>query len=124
MITYKQIDKDERFAWKTLSNFVKDHPYFTYIGGSIAGIFVFFSMTIIMMLAAVGGGTIETHSREMLATGEITFHQYATNMWLVDVVAWHYNFILTLMNLALLGIVILLFYNVFKEYLKFKRDNL
>lgn len=124
MITYKQVDKDERFAWKTLSKFVENHPYITYIGGSFAIIFVFFSMTIIMMLAAVGGGAIETHSREMLASGEITFQQYATNMWVVDVAAWHYNFILTLMDIALLGIVLLLFYSVFKEYLKFKRDNL
>lgn len=86
MITYKQVDKDERWAWKVLSNFVEEHPIFTYLSGAVALLFVFMSMTIIMMLAAVGGGCVETQSREMFASGEITTQQFITNMWVVDMV--------------------------------------
>ena len=124
MITLKQVEKDERLAWKTLSNFVEEHPIFTYLGGAAALIFVFMSMTIIMMLAAVGGGYIETQSREMLVSGQITTHQYITNMWVVDVVSWHYNFIATLIDFAIGGIILILIYKIFKEYLKYNRDNL
>ncbi len=124
MITLKQVEKDERWAWKVLSNFAEEHPIFTYLGGAAALIFVFMSMTIIMMLAAVGGGCIETKSREMLASGEITFYQFNTNMWVVDVVAWHYNFISVLIDFAIGGIILVLIYKIFKEYLKYNRDNL
>ena len=124
MITLKQVEKDERFAWKTLSKFANDHPFFTYIGGSLAAIFVFMSVTIIMMLAAVGGGAIETRSREMLASGEITAQQFNTNMWVVDLASWHYGFISTLIDFAIGGIIIVLLYKIFKEYLKYNRDNL
>lgn len=124
MITYKQVNKDERWAWKVISNFAEDHPIFTYLGGAATLIFVFFSVTVIMMLAAVGGGAIETNSREMLASGEITVQQFNTNMWVVDVVAWHYNFISTLIDFAIGGIILVLLYKIFKEYLKYKRDNL
>jgi uncharacterized membrane protein YdcZ (DUF606 family) len=124
MITLKQVEKDERWAWKSLSNLANDHPFFTYIGGSIAAIFVFMSVTIIMMLAAVGGGAIETKSKEMLASGEITIYQYNTNMWVVDVAAWHYNFISTLIDFAVGAIIVILLYKIFKEYLKYNKENL
>jgi hypothetical protein len=124
MITYKQVHKDETWAWKAISNFAENHPIFTYLGSAIALIFVFFSVTIIMMMAAVGGGCIEKTSQEMLASGEITVQQFNTNMWVVDVVAWHYNFISTLIDFAIGGIILILLYKIFKEYLKYKRDNL
>jgi uncharacterized membrane protein YdcZ (DUF606 family) len=124
MITLKQVEKDERLAWKTLSNFAEEHPIFTYLGGTATLLFVFMSMTIIMMLAAVGGGCIETKSKEMLASGEITIYQFNTNMWVVDTVAWHYNFIATLIDFAIGGIILILIYKIFKEYLKYNRDNL
>ena len=124
MITLKQVEKDERLAWKTLSNFAEEHPIFTYLGGAAALIFVFMSMTIIMMLAAIGGGCIETQSRAMLASGDITIQQFNTNLWVVDVVAWHYNFISTLIDFAIGGIILILLYKIFKEYLKYNRDNL
>jgi len=124
MITLKQVEKDERWAWKVLSNFAEDHPIFTYLGGAAALIFVFMSVTVIMMLAAVGGGCIETTSKEMFASGEITLQQYATNLWVVDVVAWHYNFISVLIDFAIGGIILILLYKIFKEYLKYNRDNL
>jgi hypothetical protein len=124
MITLKQVEKDERWAWKALSNFIENHPIFTYFGGIAALLFVFMSVTIIMMLAAVGGGCIETKSKEMLASGEITIHQFNTNMWVVDVVSWHYGFISTLIDFAIGGIILILLYKMFKEYLKYKRDNL
>jgi len=124
MITLKQVEKDERLALKTLSNFVKEHPIFTYLGGAAALLFVFMSMTIIMMLAAVGGGCVETQSRDMLVSGQITPQQYITNMWVVDTVIWHYNFIATLIDFAIGGIILILLYKIFKEYLKYNRDNL
>lgn len=124
MITLKQVEKDERWAWKTVSNFANDYPHLTYIGATAALIFVLMSLMIIMLLAAVGGGAIETQSKEMLASGEITFQQYATNMWVLDVAAWHFNFLLTLINFVIGGIVVTLLYVAFKEYLKYKRDNL
>lgn len=124
MITLKQVEKDERWAWKVLSNFAEEHPIFTYLGGITALLFIFMSITIIMMLAAVGGGCIETQSKEMLASGEITIQQFATNMWVVDVAAWHYGFISTLIDFAIGGIILVLLYKIFKEYLKYNRDNL
>jgi uncharacterized membrane protein YdcZ (DUF606 family) len=124
MITYKQVHKDERWAWKVLSNFVEEHPIFTYFGGIAALLFVFMSVTIIMMLAAVGGGYIETNSTEMFAAGEITLQQFNTNMWVVDIATWHYYFISTLIDFVIGGIILILLYRMFKEYLKYKRDNL
>jgi hypothetical protein len=124
MITLKQVEKDERWAWKSLSNFANDYPYLVYLGAAAALIFVLMSLMIIMLLAAVGGGYIETNSKEMLASGEITTQQFITNMWVLDIAAWHYNFILTLINFTIGGIILALIYIAFKEYLKYKRDNL
>lgn len=124
MITLKQLEKDEHWAWKVLSNFANDHPYFTYLGAAAILIFVLMSLMIIMLLAAVGGGYIEMNSKDMLASGQITIDQFRTNMWVLDVASWHYNFLLTLVNFAIGGIVLSLIYIAFKEYLKYKRDNL
>lgn len=124
MITLKQVEKDERWALKVVSNFANKYPYTVTFLALAAFIFVLMSLMIIMLLAAIGGGHIETNSVEMFMSGQITAEQFNTNMWVVDVAAWHYNFLLTLINFAVGGIILALIYFVFKEYLKYKRDNL
>lgn len=125
MITYKQINKDERLAIKTVSKFWSDHSLVIYtIIIPILFILMFASWTIIMMLAAVGGGAIEKSFDEQFASGQITTYQYNVDMKIMDIVAWDYNFWIVLARFAIGAIILLLLYVGFKEYLKYKRDYL
>jgi len=124
MVTFKQFEKDEHWAITVITKFIHNHPFAVLLLSSAFILFIIAVLSVIMMLAIVGGGYAENHFNEQFASGQITHHEYNSLTMGMGVILWCYNFIDALVGF-IMGLIILLWaYTGFREYLKYKRDNL
>lgn len=124
MITLKEVEKDERWATTVIKNFMYDHPIFVTFISTILLIFVLSALSIIMMLAATGGGLAEQNANTRYLNGEITAQEYHTFSVALDVAVFCYNFIDALVGFVVGLYILILSYGAFKYYLKYNKDNL
>lgn len=121
MITIREIEKDERHAAYVIKKFIQNHPIFVLLGSTIGLVMALWSFVIIMLLAAVGGNQLDTILKGQVCSGQITISTY--NL-LMGVVLTIYNTYSILINFTISAIILVWLYIAFKEYLKYKRDNL
>jgi hypothetical protein len=124
MITLKQVEKDERWAFTVIKKFVHNHPIFLSFAGIITFIVVMLAVNTIMLLAAVGGGMAEQHAHERLVTGEMSVDEYVSLINVLNIAVTLYNFVAICIRLAIGALITIMVYIGFKEYLKYRRDNL
>lgn len=124
MITIKQVEKDERWAFTVIKKFIKDHPVFLMMAGTIFLIFALLAINTIMLCAAVGISNIQTHGHEQLLSGEMTPEYYSNLLNVLNIAIFFYNSISISLSFIISGIILLVFYYGFKFYLQYKRDNL
>jgi hypothetical protein len=121
MITIREIERDERHAGYVIKKFIERHTFFSLVVATIGILFATASFTMIMLLAAVGGSQLENALKSQLCSGQITIVTY--NMILGTMITI-YNFYSILINFIISAVIVIWLYIIFKEYLKYKRDNL
>jgi len=124
MITFKQFEKDERWALHVIKKFVDNHSIMVYTTISLVILFLLASLSIIMWFASVGGGAIEQNLEGQLCSGQLSIEQYVMTTRVVGFVAALFNFISVLMDFVIAGLILFWSYIVFKAYLRYNRDNL
>lgn len=124
MITLKEVEKDERWAITVTKNFMYDHPIFVTFISTVILIFILSALSIVMMLAATGGGLAEQTANTRYLNGEITSQEYNMFNMALNFAVFCYNFIDALVGLVVGLYILILSYGAFKYYLKYNRDNL
>jgi len=124
MITFKQFEKDERWALHVIKKFIDNHSIMVYVTVSIVILWLLASLSIIMMAGVVGGATVEHNIQEQLCAGEVTIEQYTTTMWAMGALKAIFDFIAVLMDFVIAGLILFWSYMGFKAYLRYNRDNL
>jgi hypothetical protein len=124
MITFRQFEKDERWALHVIKKFIDNHSIMIYVAVSLIILYLLASLSIIMMAGAVGGATVEHTIQEQLCAGEVTIEQYTTTMWAMGILRTVFDFIAVLMDFAIAGLILFWSYIGFKAYLRYNRDNL
>jgi hypothetical protein len=124
MITIKQVEKDERLAIKTVKDFIYNHQGFVILLLMVLATAFALAYTIIMIGAALGFGMAENNMKESLLAGEVSVQDYLQFESVMDIVFVIYTSVRACVIFIFTGILMTLVYFAFKEYLKYKRDNL
>ena len=124
MITLKKAEAAERKIITGAKNFCTTYPVFTAFVLVLVVLFTFVAINIIMLFAAVGGGTIEHNAREQVISGDMSYPDYVNLIHVLNVGVFFYNYLAIAMRLVLTAILIFLIYIAYKEYLIYKHDNL
>jgi len=121
MITIRELEKDERHAAYVIKKFIQNQPIFILLVSTIGVCIALFTFTIIMLLAAVGGNQLDIALKGQVCSGQLPVSSYNI---LMGVVLTIYNTYSILINFTISVIILVWLYIIFKEYLKYKRDNL
>jgi hypothetical protein len=124
MITIKQVEKDERLALTTIKRVIKKYPMALSLSTTLILTFIIICMHIMLFLAAVGGGYLETTVHNQFVAGIISCQSYNAVMFTMNILGGLYNLMLIILDFAVGGIILFWLYILFKEYLIYKRDNL
>jgi len=121
MITIRQVERDEHYALHIIRKFIKRHTLFSYIVITLVIIVAISLFCIIMLLGAVGGNQLDIALQKQVCLGEITPGEYSMIM---NSAITAYNIVSIGMNIIIAWVILFWMYIIFKEYLKYKRDNL
>ena len=124
MITFRQFEKDERWALHVIKKFIDNHSIVVYATITFVILWLLASLGIILMLGSVGWAHAAQHIQEQLCAGQIDLKQYMTTMWAMGVLMAIFDFIAILMDFVIAGLILSWSYIVFKAYLRYNRDNL
>lgn len=121
MITLKQVEKDERRAIYVIKTFIQRHPIFSYSLITVAVLIAIMLFSVIMLLGVIGGNEVNIALQRNVCAGEITPGVY--NM-IMGGLTTTFNIVSTGMTFIVSFIIVFWTYVGFREYLKYKRDNL
>jgi len=124
MITLKQVEKDEQWAITVIKTFFSQYPVIAWSGILIIALILFISIGMVMMLAGTGGGCIEKTLYDKYQMGDLTLKDLSLTLFALNTAYIFYEFITVVLDFIFAGIICILFYISFKQYLKYKRDNL
>jgi hypothetical protein len=124
MITIKKLKLSEYQVITSIKKFVNKHPVITYCLLGLFIVSIMISTMSIIILAGAGGSCIETREHGMLLTGEISASQYVLLMNVLNIESDFIDYLVFLNKLILAIPVAILFYEAYKYYLQYKRDNL
>lgn len=121
MITIREIEKDERHAAYVIKKFIQTHPVFVLLASTIGVCFAIVIFSIIMLLGVVGGNQVSIVMQKEVCEGQMTLGTYGFIMNSLTII---FNSVGVIMNFVISFIIVFWIYVIFREYLKYKRDNL
>ena len=124
MITFKQFEKDERWALHVIKKFIDNHSIIVYATITFVILWLLASLGVLMLFASVGGGAVEQNLQGQLSSGQLNIEQYVMTTRVLNFGAAIFNFISVLMDFVIAGLILFWSYIVFKAYLRYNRDNL